>query len=59
MSTSNKICNDGASKSKDDVCEVNSMLQNMNTTDDNNNDNKIPPTHYDSTDVKQDTIYLK
>ena len=24
-----------------------------------NDDNKIPPTHYDSTDVKQDTIYLK
>ena len=34
MSTSNKICNDGASKSNNDgVCEVNSMLQNMTTAD--------------------------
>ena len=32
-------CNDGTSKSNDDgVCEVNKMLQNMSTTDDNNND---------------------
>jgi hypothetical protein len=40
MSTSNKICNDGASKSKSNyggVCEVNNMLHNMSTDDDNNN----------------------
>ena len=34
MSTSNKICKDGASKlSSDDVCEMNDMLQNMSTAD--------------------------
>ena len=34
MSTSDKICKDGASKSNDDdVCEMNDMLQNMSTTD--------------------------
>ena len=38
MSTSNKICNDGASKLNDDVCEMNDMLHNMSTAaDDNNN----------------------
>ena len=39
MSTSNKICNDGASKSNDDdaVCEVNDMLHKMSTTEDDNN----------------------
>ena len=36
MSTSNKICNDGASKSNDDgVYEVEDMLHNMSTFDDN------------------------
>ena len=41
MSTSNKICNDGASKSNDDgVCEVVDMLHNMSTTDDNK-DNEV------------------
>jgi len=36
MSTSNKICKDGASKlsSSDDVCEMSDMLQNMSTTAD-------------------------
>ena len=44
MSTSKKICNDGASKSNDDgVCEVNDMLQNM-STDDNNKDSGITNT---------------
>ena len=39
MSTSND-CNDGASKSNNDgVCEVNVMLQNMSTTDNNNSNN--------------------
>jgi len=34
MSTSNKICNDSASKLNDDgICEVNDMLQNMKTAD--------------------------
>ena len=36
MSTPDKFCNDGASKSYDDgthICEVNDMLQNMNTAD--------------------------
>ena len=37
MSTLNKICNDGTSKS-DGVCEINDMLQNMNTTDNNDSD---------------------
>ena len=44
MSTSNKICNDGASKSQsnvDGVCEVNNMLQNMSTSDDNNDNNEV------------------
>ena len=36
MSTLHKICNDGASKSKDDgVCEVVDKLHNMRTSDDN------------------------
>lgn len=36
MSTSGKICQDGASKSEDDdVCEVKDMLQNM-SVDENN-----------------------
>jgi len=35
MSTSDKVCKDGASKSNcDDVCEMNDMLQNMSTADD-------------------------
>jgi len=35
MSTSNKICNDNASKLNDvGVCEVNDMLQNMSTIHD-------------------------
>ena len=34
MSTSNKICKDGASKSNnDDVCEMNEMLQQLSTAD--------------------------
>jgi len=34
MSTSNKICKDGASKSNDDdVCEMNDMLQQLSTAD--------------------------
>ena len=38
MSTSNKICNDGASKSNDDgVCEINDKLQNMRTTGEEEN----------------------
>jgi len=43
MSTSDKICNDGASlKSNDDgICEVVDMLQNMTTNDDNNNDKAL------------------
>jgi len=37
MSTSNSSCKDGASKSNDDgVCDMNDMLQNMNTVDNNN-----------------------
>ena len=43
MSTSNKICNDGASKSNNDdgVCEVNSMIHNMSTDDDKNNNEPL------------------
>ena len=37
MSTSDKICYDGASKSNDGVCEMNVMLQNMSTADNNDN----------------------
>ena len=38
MSTSNKICNElGASIPNDDVCEMNSMLQNMSTADNEDN----------------------
>ena len=33
MSTSDKICKDGVSKSKDGVRDVNDKLQNMSTTD--------------------------
>jgi len=33
MSTSDKICSDGASKSNDDVCEINDKLHNMSTDD--------------------------
>ena len=47
MSTSDKICNDGASKSNDDndgVCEVNGMLQNMSTTEEDNNCTDISNT---------------
>jgi len=34
MSTSDKVCKDGASKSNcDDVCEMNDMLHNMSTVD--------------------------
>jgi len=33
MSTSDKICSDGASKLNDDVCEMNDMLQQMSTDD--------------------------
>ena len=41
MSTSDD-CNDGASKSNDDgVCEMNDMLQNMSTTDNNNSNDVI------------------
>ena len=40
MSTSND-CNDGASKSNNDVCEVNDMLQNMSTASDNNSNDVI------------------
>ena len=37
MSSSNKICNDGASKSNNDgVCEMNNMLRSMSTADTNN-----------------------
>ena len=32
-STSDSSCKEGASKSNDDVCEVNDMLHNMNTYD--------------------------
>ena len=38
MSTSDKICNDGASKPNNGVCEVNDMLQNMSTADNNDSD---------------------
>ena len=37
MSTSNKICNDKSKSNDNDVCEVNSMLQNMSTDDNNKN----------------------
>ena len=37
MSTPNKICNDGASKSNDDVCEMNNMVQNNMSITTNNN----------------------
>ena len=33
MSTSDKICKESASKSKDGVCELSDMLQNMSTVD--------------------------
>ena len=39
MSTFDKICKDGASKSSgDDVCDMNNMLQKMNTADGEDND---------------------
>ena len=45
MSTSNKICKDGASKSNNDgVCEVNDMLQNMKTAEEDNNCTDISNT---------------
>jgi TPR repeat protein len=40
MSTSNKICNDSTSSKSnddDDVCEVNDMLENMSTVEEDNN----------------------
>ena len=42
MSTPEKICNDGASKSNDDgVCEVVDMLHNMSTDDDNKDNDEV------------------
>jgi len=45
MSTPNKICNDGASKLIDDgICEITSMLHNMSTTTEDNNNSGIANT---------------